>query len=207
MKKQVRYVAGILVLILAGCGDSQQQGSSGKEKVQKSTERVAGSATPAPQPTVLAQTKPDVPIHTYDVVDRDTYDAPIKTQIELHAVVSGTITELGLKKLLQKLYNESNSTRGFKYHGGKPTHMFIYLYTSRDHFKSGMGQWIAMLSKVGEDSRIDTQVKTELIAQLDAKPEVKHNLPELKRKEIFIAIVTAEDRAYAEAKRMHARSP
>jgi uncharacterized protein (DUF433 family) len=203
MKRQVSYVAVILALILAGCGDSQQQGTSGKEKEQKSTERMAGSATPAPQPTVPAQTKPDAPMPTYDVVDRDTYDAPIKTQIELHAVVSGTLTELSLKQLLQKLYDEANAARGFKYHGGKPTHVFIYLYTSRDHFKSGMGQWIAMLSKVGEGSRIETQVKTELIAQLDAKPEVKHGLPESKRKEIFRAIVTAEDRADADAQRMY----
>lgn len=201
MKKQFRCAAVILALILAGCGDSQQQGTSGKETEQKLTERMAGSATPAPQPTAPAQTKPDAPMPTYDVVDRDTYDAPIKTQIELHAVVSGTLTELGLKQLLQKLYDEANATRGFKYHGGKPTHVFIYLYTSRDHFKSGMGQWIAMLSKIGENSRVDTQVKTELISQLDAKPEVKHGFPESKRKEIFRAIVTAEDRA--DAQRMY----
>ena len=176
MERQVRYGAMILAVILSlsGCGDSQQQGTSGK----------------------------DAPMPTYDVVDRGTYDAPIKTQIELHAVVSGTLTELGLKQLLQKLYDEANATRGFKYHRGKPTHVFIYLYTSRDHFKSGMGQWIAMLSKVGEGSRIETKVKTELIAQLDAKPEVKHGFPESKRKEIFRAIVTAEHRADADAQRM-----
>jgi hypothetical protein len=203
MKQHVRCVAVILALILAGCGDSQHQGTSGKGKEQKSTERMAGSATQAPQPTVPAQTTPDAPMLTYDVLDRDTYDAPIKTQIELHAVVSGTLTELGLKQLLQKLYDEANATRGFKYHGGTPTHVFIYLYTSRDHFKSGMGQWIAMLSKVGEGSRVDTQVRTDLIAQLDAKPEVKHGLPESKRKEIFRAIVAAEDRADADAQRMY----
>lgn len=203
MKIQFRYIAVILALILAGCSDSQEQGDSGKENEQKSTERKAGSATPAPQPAEPAQTKPNAPMPTYDVVDRDTYDAPIKTQVELHAVVSGRLTELGLKQLLQKLYDEANATRGFKYHGGKPTHVFIYLYTSRDHFKSGMGQWIAMLSKVGEGSRIETEVETELIAQLDAKPEVKHGLRESKRKEIFRAIITAEDRAYADAQRMY----
>jgi len=202
MKKYFIYAAVILALILAGCGDSQQQGTSGKETEQKLTERMAGSATPAPQPTVPAQTKPDAPMPTYDVVDRDTYDAQIKTQIELHAVVSGTLTELGLKQLLQKLYDEANATRGFKYHGGKPTHVFIYLYTSRDHFESGMGQWIAMLSKIGENSRVNTQVNTELISQLDAKPGIKHGLPESKRKEIFRTIVTAEDRANADAQRM-----
>jgi hypothetical protein len=203
MKQQGRCVAVILVLILAGCGDSQQQGTSGKGDDQKSAERTVVSPIPSPQPTVPAQTKPDAHLPTYLVVDRNTYDAPIKTQIQLHAVVSGTLTEFGLKQLLQKLYDEANATRGFKYHGGKPTHVFIYLYTSQDHFKSGMGQWIAMLSKIGEGARVDAQVKTELIAQLDAKPEVKHGLSESKRKEIFRAIVSAEGRVDTDAQRMY----
>jgi hypothetical protein len=155
------------------------------------------------KPPESAQTKSDASLPTYHVVDRDTYDVPIKTQIQLHAVVSGALTELGLKQLLQKLYDEANATRGFKYHGGKPTHVFIYLYISQDHFKSGMGQWIAMLSKIGEGAWIDIQVKTELIAQLDAKPEVKHGLLESKRKEIFRAIVSTEDRADVDAQRMY----
>jgi hypothetical protein len=203
VKKEFIYAVVVLALILVGCDDSRQPSTSGKEKEHKLTERMASSATPAPQPMVLTQTKPDDPIPAYDVVDRNTYDTPIKTQVELHAVVSGTLTELGLKQLLQKLYDEANAMRGFKYHGGKPTHVFIYLYTSREHFKSGMGQWIAMLSKIGENSRVDTKVKTELISQLDAKPEVKHGLPESKRKEIFKATVTAEDRANADVQRMY----
>ncbi|MEE9555451.1 MAG: hypothetical protein V3W18_14285 [candidate division Zixibacteria bacterium] len=179
MKIQFRYITVILALFVAGCGYSD------KKTEQKIAE------------------KPDVPMPTYHVVDRDIYDAPIKTQVELHAVVSGRVTEFGLRQLLQKLYGEANATRGLKYHGGKPTHVFIYLYTSQDHFKSGMGQWIAMLSKIGENSRVDTEVKTEQISQLDAKPEVKHGLPESKRKEIFRAIVTAEDRAVADASRIY----
>lgn len=207
MIKQGRYVAAILALILAGCGNSHQQATSEKENEQKSIEQMAGSATPAPQPAVPAQTKPDVLLPTYNVVDRDTYDAPIKTQVELHAVVWGTLTELGLKQLLQKLYDEANATRGFTFHGGKPTHVFIYLYTSLDHFKSGMGQWIAMLSKVGEDANIDTLVKTELISKIDAKPEVKHGLSEAKRKEVFLAIVRADARANAEAEQTYPLEP
>jgi len=165
---------------------------------RKPASPAARSVRPSPTPP-----KPTVSLPKYQIVDRDKYDAPVKTQIELHAVVSGNITESGLKALLQKLYEEATATRGFKYHGGKPTHIFIYLYTSRDHFTSGMGQWIAMLSKVGADSRVDTRVKTELIAQLTAKPEQKHGLSEPKRKEIFRASVTAEDRAAADAERLH----
>lgn len=165
------------------------------------------SAAPASRPAPAAPKGPSVPMPTYEVVDRDTYDAPVKTQIGLHAVVSGSITEPGLRQLLQKMYHEARAARGFKYHGGKPTHVFIYLYTSREHFRSGMGQWIAMLSKVGEDSQPESRVKTELISQLTAKPEVKHGLSESKRKEIFTASVRAEDRAHKNAQRLYPLKP
>lgn len=49
---------------------------------------------------------------------------------------------------------------------------------------------------------MQTQVKSDLISGLTAKPEVKHGLSESKRKEIFKALVKAEDRADAEAQRM-----
>lgn len=139
----------------------------------------------------------------YTVVDRDRYDAPIKTEVEIHAVVSGTVTEAGLRQLLQKLYTEAQATRGFEYHSGKPTHIFIYLYTSHDHFKSGMGQWIGMLSKVGQGAKVDTRVKSDLISHLHAKPEVRYGLSESKRRELFQAFVRAEDRADADAQRMY----
>lgn len=161
------------------------------------------SAAPASRPAPAAPKGPSVPMPTYEVVDRETYDAPVKTQIGLHAVVSGSITEPGLRQLLQKMYDEAGAARGFKYHGGKPTHVFIYLYTSHEHFRSGGAQWIAMLSKVGEDSQPESRVKTELISQLTAKPEVKHGLSESKRKEIFTAIVRAEDRADKNAQRLY----
>jgi ribosomal protein L40E len=168
-----------------------------------------GKQTPSPAATQAKSTpKPaSAPMPSYKIIDSDRYDAPVKTQIELHAVVSGTISESGLKALLQKLYNEAAATRGFKYHGGKPTHVFIYLYTSREHFQSGMGQWIAMLSKVGEGSKPDTRVKIELISQISAQPEVRNGLSESTRKEIFKVLVLAEDRADSEAQRRYPLEP
>lgn len=198
LNSQIRSVCGCFIILLlvagiiaafVGC----DQGSS----------RSKTSDAPASQPAPEASKEPSATMLTYEVIDRNKYDAPVKTQIELNAIVSGTITEPGLRQLLQKLYDEARATRGFKYYDGRPTHVFIYLYTSREHFKSGMGQWIAMLSKVGENSRTDTRVKTELISHLTAKPEVKHGLPESKRKEIFRAIVNAEDRADKDAQRMY----
>jgi hypothetical protein len=60
-----------------------------------------------------------------------------------------------------------------------------------------------MLSKLGEDSEINAEVKTELISQPIAKPQVKRGLSESKRQEVFRAIVAAEDRADKDAHRMY----
>lgn len=159
MKELLGYALLTLILCLAGCGDAREQTTSGKNAEQKSTRQSA----------VSAQIKNDAPIPTYTEVDRDRYDAPVKTQIELHGVVTGKLTELGLNKLLRQLYDKAIATRDFKYHGGEPTHVFIYLYTSREHFKSGMGQWIAMLSKTADDSLPLIQVKTESLSQMPEK--------------------------------------
>ncbi len=160
-------------------------------------------AAPVQRPASATPLESPASLPVYEIVDRVPYDSPVKTQIELHAVVSGAATESGLRLLLQKLYDEARVTGGFKFHDGKPTHVFIYLYTSHEHFKSGWGQWIAMLSKLGEDSEINAEVKTELISQPIAKPQVKRGLSESKRQEVFRAIVAAEDRADKDAHRMY----
>jgi len=203
MTKCIVCIIVVLLFVIGGCDSSKKQITSDSERKSESNETVVDYISSYPQPNVSTQTETDALLSVYDIIDSDKYDSPIKTQIEIHAVVTGRITEIGLRNALEKLHSEANAMRGFKYHGGKPTHVFIYLYTSRDHFKSGMGQWIAMLSKVGEDSKINTQVKTELIVQLHANPEVKYGLTEAKRKEIFVAIVTAEGRADKEAQRMY----
>lgn len=62
-----------------------------------------------------------------------------------------------------------------------------------------MGQWIAML-KPGSGSQPDIDVRTELVGQLGAQPEVVAGLPEDTRREMFREVVLAEgDRADAEA--------
>lgn len=208
-KSHISTRTGFLIIILVVASIITAYISSDQEDGSRPVSSAPTTQSKQKTPTsfVPAQTKPIASLPTYDVVDSDIYDAPIKTQITFQAVVSGTITEQGLKQLLEKLYDEANATRGLTYHGGKPTHVFIYLYTSRDHFKSGMGQWIAMLSKIGDDSRIDTKIRTELIALLHAKPEVKHGLSESTRKEIFQDSIKAEDQANAEAERRYPLEP
>jgi hypothetical protein len=69
---------------------------------------------------------PSVGLPKYEVVDRQVYDAPIKTQIALDLLVVGDdLTSGALRNLLVKVFHESDNERGFKYHP-TPTHVFIY---------------------------------------------------------------------------------
>jgi hypothetical protein len=174
----------VLIVILANIQESKQ------DKSRKET-----------------QPAPDIPSASYEIVDREDSDTPLKTQVTIQAMVSGKITESSLKQLLQDAYDEAEASRGFRYHGGTPSHVAVYLYTSEDHFKSGMGQWIAMLTKLGDGAPVDTQIRTELIAQLDRPPEEKFGLSEATRREIFEAIVRAEDKANAEAEKRYPFDP
>ena len=144
-----------------------------------------------------------LPVLTYEIVGRDIRDTRFRTQINLDAVVSGSITEAGLQELLQGLYDEAIATGIFKYQGGKPTHAYITLYACHKHFLAGTGQWLANLSKTGSDSQVYSRVNTELMSQLTATPEVKFGLSETVRKQIYQASVRAEDRARIEAEQTY----
>ena len=146
-----------------------------------------------------------VPLPAYVILDEEVYDAPIKTQVTLRLLVSGHITDDGLRNLLSKLYSEVHNRRGFKYHSN-PTHIFIYAYTDKERAESGI-QWIAMLSKVGEGDKPKISVKDSQIKGLLAKPEIKFGLSENQRKQIWKEIIMAEDRASQEAEARYPLEP
>lgn len=173
----------LTLIIFLGCGENHPATS------EKATATASGASTSQAPPE-------NDSIPTYNIIDREAYDAPIKTQIVLHVIISGNITEAAIRNLLNKLYLHTNTAQGFKHHGGEPTHIFIYLYTSREHFNSGSGQWIGMLQKVGDLSPAKISVKNELIAPLKEPPKTVKGLTETKRKEIFNAIIFAERRAH-----------
>ncbi len=170
---------------------------------QAKAQSVRQQAIDRAQLTTLTEAQREMPL-SYTVLDRQIADMPIKSQIELHVQLSGKITEAGVRELLEKLYSDVNSSRGFKYHSGGPTHVGIYAYTSRAHYESGAGQWIAMLSRNTKGiPDIDIRVREDMIAQLTEKPEVRNGLSELTRKEISLELVRATDRADADSQRMY----
>lgn len=194
MLKRPNWVL-LSILMLTACSSSGQPNE--EEAANKSQHVTTGQG----QSNLRASDQDESPLQ-YDIVDRDTYDTPMKSQVFLHAVVNGQFTEPGLKRTLDHLYSEAVNAGGFEYHD-RPTHVAIYLYTSEEHYKSGMGQWIAMRSRIGQDADVETKIKPELIEQASRPAEERYGLTESARMELFGAIVRAEDRAWERAESMY----
>lgn len=97
-------------------------------------------------------------IASYDVIEDKVYDIPFKSQASLSVVLKdSTITKQQVVDLIESLSNEQMN-RSMKYHS-VPTHVFIYIYNNKEEFEKGMGGWIAMFQKVGEDDSGDYSYK------------------------------------------------
>lgn len=151
-------------------------------------------------------TKKKVVIPQYSVLDEEVYDAPVKTQVTLNVLVSGNISEPGLRALLNQLYNTAKDKKDFEYHDS-PTNIYIYAFTSREKAESGMGQWIAMLDKSYDDKSPAISINELQIAELTAKAEERFGLSEKKRKEIYKEAISAGRRARIEAEKEHPIDP
>lgn len=148
----------------------------------------------------------ETPKSNYFVIEQKKInDMPNQTSIGIEAVVSGSITELVLSEILDKLYKEAKEYRGFKFNQGAPTHFLILLYNAdkSNHQLKGGDMYIARLKKQGVKSEVEIEISKDKIAQLSLAPEDKFGFSEEKRKEISIEIVQCEDRAFAEAWQMY----
>lgn len=179
-KLWVLSAIGFIIILFVGAGLG---GIAGKP---------AGEKKPA---TPVREKKPALP--EYTILNEDVYDAPIKTQVEVNVLVSGEISEAGLKTVLSQLHSSTKARKGFKYHDS-PTNIYIYAFTSKERAASGMGQWIAMLQEGPGDPKPTISINERQIAQLGAEPEERFGLSEEKRKQIWKELVLMEDRAMEE---------
>ncbi len=167
------------------------------------TKQETQKPTVASMPTVERE---KVVTPRYSVLNEEVHDVPIKTQVVLNILVSGEISEAGLKALLNQLYSSIKVRRGFKYHDC-PTNIYIYVFTSKERAESGMGQWVAMLQKSYDDIKPTISINERQIVQLRAKPEERFDLSEEKRKEIWEELLLSEDRARKEAEQQYPLDP
>jgi len=162
-----------------------------------------GIEQPTTPATTPLKTKEPKPALRYHVLREDTYDSRLKAQVVVHALVSGNISKATLKELLQTIYERQKERRDFSKYHTHPTHVAIYLYRTRAHYESGMGQWIAMLVKTPNDKFPEIQINEWQLATVSKNQEVRFGLTEDVRMRIWQEIVRAEDKAWNEAQRRY----
>ncbi len=139
-----------------------------------------------------------VAVPEYEIVDEQVYDAPVKTQVEQHIVVTVEITEENLRALLRQQHYAVSKRTGFKYHES-PTNIYIYVYETKDKAKAGQGLWLAMSQMSYGDTEPQVNVRTDQIARLGQESQKRFGLSEVERQNVFREIARVEKKATDEA--------
>jgi len=104
--------------------------------------------------------KMNIKIPSYELLEDKVYDIPLKSQISYRVVITDTtITKPKVVSLIECLVREQSS-HPMSYHK-TPTHVFVYVYSSRSDYESNSGSWVAMYSKIGTDSPGEYQYNDE----------------------------------------------
>lgn len=146
-----------------------------------------------PGPALGQPTGDSIEFETSVVVEDDV-DTQIKAQIEQRISVAGKVTEGQLRAFLEERYQELSERGGFTHYDG-PTNIYIYVFGSEERAEDGGAGWMGAVMKGSSDEEPRIQAKTDQIEDYNQGPETRLELEEEKRKEIFKAIVRAEDRA------------
>ena len=140
------------------------------------------------------------------MLNQEIIDKPGKAQVSLDILIEGDVSESSLRDLLNSLHSRLSRRSGFQYHK-YPTVIAVYAYTSRERFESGMGEWIAMLSKTPGEDRHSILINERQFAGLKAEVVEKFGLSEDQQRAVWQKLVVADRRTYAEAEREYPFDP
>jgi hypothetical protein len=180
-----KYLA-VVVVALTACGG----GETPTPAVPTKSEAVS--------PVQAKLTPPELAIPSYRLVTPKDVEPGYNPAIKINAVVTEEVTEAAVRLLLDKLYAEANAESLRRGGGNSRPRVFIYIYTSEEHFTAGMGQWVAMLNH-DENYSPKVTVKSEYIVKASVTEPDVGGLDEETRRLIFRALIDAEDRAESEA--------
>ena len=128
-------------------------------------------------------------------------DTRIKTQVMQHIVVTGIPSKNNLRSEIFRRFNLLKNRKGFRYRS-VPTHIYIYVYGSREQAESGMGLWVGMLDwNTSYTAQPSVKFNEDFLSALSKPSEIKHGLSENERKKIFKKLATIEDRAFDKGNR------
>lgn len=123
-------------------------------------------AEPAAQPPATASSAEAVQANApaaeevlppYEVADRQVYDAPIKSQVEIRLIVPKDVTTSALRRILEREYQSAMSSGPYKHHA-KLTHVFIFAHVSKKILADDPGRWLGRLMYLeheGSEPKID----------------------------------------------------
>lgn len=147
-------------------------------------------------PALRSERAPPRPV----VVLRDevVYDTPRRAQIEMHLVIDPSLKKADILALLRDKYEEIMSRKVFKYHEHANS-VWIYVFASAEYERAYNFQFIAAITKPPANEQPTVDFNDQLYGRLKAKPEVRHGLAEIVRREIFKAAIKANLLAFREA--------
>jgi hypothetical protein len=94
------------------------------------------------------------------VLDRETHDSPIKTQVAQRILVSPDATGQRLRQLLRFQYGQVEKQTGFRHHK-HPNSIYIYAFY-RDNWKTNRLGWAGMISKAAAEKKPGIQLAKDL---------------------------------------------
>ena len=130
--------------------------------------------------------------------DQVVHDTPLRAQIEMHLVIDPSLEKADILAVLEEKYEEIMSRRVFKHHEHANS-VWIYAFASAEYERAYNFQFVAAITKPPANEQPTVDFDDQLYARLKAKPEVRHGLAEIVRREIFKAAIRANLRAYREA--------
>jgi len=113
--------------------------------------------------------------------------------IEQQYIITGKITENGLRKVLNKIYSDLSGVGGFSRHA-RVNAILVFLYLSREDADAGYSNWIARLNK-SPDGLPEITINKQRLTDVTNKPETKMGLSDSTRRQIWKEYIQAQDQA------------
>lgn len=151
-----------------------------------------------------SNSEPPKDLLRYSVIEEDISDTPLKTQVSMKILLEDieSVTEEKLEILLNYLYDQQIVREGFEHHN-HPNTILVYAYATKEKSDAGVGQWVAMISKMYDDTKPNFDISKTQFNSLTATEQDRWGLTHKQRQEIWDKIVYAERNAQNEADNKH----
>jgi hypothetical protein len=153
--------------------------------------------------TIIGCSSNEIP--NYLVLNSEISDTKSKTLYALEVATNAKLPEGDTKLLLNHLYDSIMSTEVYE-HRNHPNAVRISVYETREHFESGMGQWMGMISKAENDNSPNIEINQPAPISSNFEKENENLLNEMDtqtQKEIWNELIIAEDKSNAEAEKKY----